>query len=379
LNPGPPAPQAGDLRPPIERGQGVTPDSHLKYSWTSVINGTQVSRIIVEGRRLLLEFPDQDKLTKFVELLRLLGVTTIIEKREIRIRYEDGFRLYLEKDRQLDGRTIRDYLNYLRKLDGKVVDYTLYLEISHNKWMVKCVRLYLDYLHKRGEISFEDYQRLKSIFKVRKKVTVNSYRINEEDLIITLYHEDLKEPEILVLRLLLYSGVRFSEAIKLINEFDESKLECFDSFCRCGLFWLRGRKRCDWVYIPKKLLDKLRRFRGYYASKKVHSLARHFEKKYNVDLKLFRKFFYRVCRDTTGKEVCDFLQSRISELSIGDVHYDDLLSRADRDYPIIVKRIDDLIKEVLLLMSEGVPAEGVEVAVGENELVEEKDVWESYK
>jgi len=352
-----------------------------------VINGTQVSRIIVEGSRLLLEFPDQDKLTKFVELLRLLGVTTNIEKREIRIRYEDSFRLYLEKDRQLDGRTIRDYLNYLRKLDGKVVDNTLYLEISHNKWAVKCVRLYLDYLYKRGELPWEDYQKLKDIFKVKKRVGINNCKINEEELITALYDERLKEAELVVLELLLYSGIRFSEAVKLLNEFSEDKLECFDSFCRYAMFWLRGRKRCDWVYIPKKLLDKLRRFRRYYASKKVHSLARHFEKKYNVDLKLFRKFFYRICRDTTGKEVCDFLQSRISGLSIGDVHYDDLLSRADRDYPSIVKRIDGLVKEVLLSMSEGVPVEGAEVVVdgktikseetlpfyiGESELIEEK-------
>jgi len=33
----------------------------------------------------------------------------------------------------------------------------------------------------------------------------------------------------LVFQLLPYSGIRFPEAVKLIDEFDEGKLECFDT------------------------------------------------------------------------------------------------------------------------------------------------------
>lgn len=58
-------------------------------------------------------------------MLRLLGVINNIERREIYTRYEDGFRLYLEKYRQLHERTTRNYLNYLKKLDGKVISYDL--------------------------------------------------------------------------------------------------------------------------------------------------------------------------------------------------------------------------------------------------------------
>ena len=47
------------------------------------------------------------------------------------------------------------------------------------------------------------------------------------------------------------------------------------------------------------------------------------------------------------KEVCDFIESRISKLSIGDIHYDDLLSRADKNYTKIVRRIDEIIDELL--------------------------------
>ncbi len=112
-----------------------------------------MNQVIVEGSKLILEFQDQDKLSKFLELLRYLGLTRTIKKKEIVIKYDELFRRYLEKDRQLSDRTIEDYMRYLRKLDSKTVNYGLYLEISNNKWMIKTVRLFLDYLYKRGEIS----------------------------------------------------------------------------------------------------------------------------------------------------------------------------------------------------------------------------------
>jgi len=101
----------------------------------------KISRVTVEENRLVLEFSGPDKLMKFVELLKLLGVTSNIEEREIRLKYDESFRLYLEKYRELHGRTVRDYMNYLKKLDGKPISYDFYLEISYNKWMIKTVQL----------------------------------------------------------------------------------------------------------------------------------------------------------------------------------------------------------------------------------------------
>ena len=365
MNPGPPAPKTGALenllvgsRGAAKNSERVTPSNVIRliYSQLSDISGALMSKIIVENNKLILEFQDQDKLSKFIELLKILGVTAKIEKREIKIKYDEKFRDYLEKDRQLDKRTVVDYMRYLRKLDNKTINYDLYLSISHNKWLTKTVRLYLDYLYKRGEISWEDYQKMKGIFKVRKNHNFNNHHINTEELIEVLYNEKLREVELLVFEILLYSGIRFSEVIKLINEFNESRLECFDGFCRYSMFWIRGRKRCDYVYLPVKLVRKLRQWKGYYRGRKVHSISRYFEKKYKVDLKLFRKLFYRICRQTCEKEICDFIQSRISKLSIGDIHYDDLLSRTDKEYPGIVRKIDELIDQ---LLSDATGEEGI--------------------
>ncbi len=102
-------------------------------------------------------------------------------------------------------------------------------------------------------------------------------------MIEILYDERLRGDRDLVFELLLYSGIMFSEAIKLINEFDEDKLECFNRLCRYGLFWMRGRKRCDWIYLPIKLVEKLRRYEGYYRGRKLHGLGRYCSGNYSIE------------------------------------------------------------------------------------------------
>ena len=144
--------------------EGVTPDSPAFLNIPEAVKKWRIemNKIVVKNNKLVLEFQDQDKLMKFIELLKLLGVTQDVEKREIKIRYDESFKLYLERDRGLHEHIVRDYLNYLKKLNGKTINYGLYLEISHSKWLVKTVRLFLDYIYKCGEISWEELQKLKS-------------------------------------------------------------------------------------------------------------------------------------------------------------------------------------------------------------------------
>ncbi len=75
-------------------------------------------------------------------------------------------------------------MNYLKKLDGRTTDYNLYLEIVNNKWKVKLVRIYLDYLFKTNKVSWEEKERLKSIFKVENNDSgEDEYKINPNELI----------------------------------------------------------------------------------------------------------------------------------------------------------------------------------------------------
>jgi len=335
----------------------------FKYPYPSIFKGISVPRIIVENNRVVIEFTSADDLSKFINFLQSLGVTNNIEKREVRIEYDEWFWEYLIKDRQLSEKTARDYMNYLRKLSGKTVNYDLYLEICDNKWKVKLIRIYLDYLYKVGRISWEEKERLKSIFKVKNSSNSgedDEYEIDEHELIdrmLMMHDESLYR---LILELLLYSGARLSEIVKMLREWDEKKLECFNDFCRYRLKWFRGRKRCDYIYFPKQLLDRILRFAHRVG--RYDNLRKNIYDYYHIKEKDFRKLHYRVCLDTGIEEaVCDFYQSRISELSIGRKYYDALRSRADKKYPLLIKAIGKLIDRIKEEMSIGVPVENEEI------------------
>jgi len=323
-----------------ESEERLTPAAGFICVWQDLINIVRdvIRSVSVSGDKVIIEFIDISALAKFVEFLKSLGVSNI-QKREIKIIIDKQFEEYLRKDRGLDERTIRDYLNYLRKIENEALDYNLYLRIAHSKWMVKAVRLYIDHLYKAEKISYEEYQKLRSIFKVKKVEAVKPAKIDEGELIGVFKHPRLRPHERLLFEVLLFSGVRFSEAVKLINEFDEDGLECFNEFCRYPLYWQRGRKRCDWVYLPAFLVEELRKLRGAYAGKNLRTVYRNLKRKFNVDVKDYRKLFYRVCRDVTEKEVCDFYQGRISKLSTGDKYYDDLQRRADKWYKNVLSKL----------------------------------------
>ncbi len=309
----------------------------------SYLKRKSIAKIVIENNRVILEFNDSRRIDGFIRFLYLLGVTTSVEKREIRIEYEPKFWDYLVKDRGLSEKTSRSYLNYMRKLSGKIIDYNLYLEILNNVWKVKLVRIYLDYLYKIGRISWEEKERLKSIFRIKKKYSSD----RDDDYIIDPFNLIKKVKAIneeslyrLILELLLYSGARLSEIVKMIREWDDKRLFCTNTWCRYRLKWRRGRKRCDYIYFPRHLVEKIQRYAHNIG--KYDNIRRNIYEYYRIKEKDFRKLHYRLCRRVLDKEICDFYQSRISNLTIGDIHYDNLLSRADEKYHELLKLIDEL-------------------------------------
>ena len=317
----------------------------LKYlPNTNNLRGALV-RIIVESNKVTLEFNSPDDVQKFLNFIQTLGVTSNIIRKEIRIEYDEGFWDYLTKDRGIDKRTAKSYMNYLKKLSGQNIDYNLYLKILDNKWKVKLVRVYLDYLYKTGKISWEELQKLKDIFKVKKNNNGDDeYPLDVDNLLdkyLSIREESLYH---LLLEILLYSGIRLSEAVKMIKEWNNSRLTCFENFCRYKLKWLRGRKRCDYIYFPKHLLKKILLY--IHRIGKYENIRKNIYEYYNIKGKDFRKLHYRLCRRVLDKEICDFYQSRISNLTIGDIHYDNLLSRADENYSKLLEHINNFIKQL---------------------------------
>jgi len=315
----------------------------LKYLYESVKYwGAVVKRVTVEGNRVTLEFDSPDAAAKYAESLVVLGVT--LERGEVRLEYDEKFRDYLIKDRDLDEKTAKDYMNYLKKLAGRPINEDLYHEISGNSWKVKLVRIYIDYLYKNGRISFEEKERLKSIFKLKNHgALVTEYAVDANDLVakVLKMRNGLYK---LILELLLYSGARLREVIKMLKEWDERRLECFNDICRYKLAWIRGKKRCEYLFFPSKLLQMIRKYAHQVGS--YSTVRKEIYEDLAIKAKDFRKLHYRLCREVLDKEICAFYQSRVSSLDVSDRHYDDLIGRATQNYPLLVESIDKLVKNV---------------------------------
>jgi len=315
---------------------GVTPSARNPLLNPGSTDGKweiTMNRVILDGNKVIIDFPSVEVSHKFLELLKQLGVTGNIEKKEIKLKYDEKFREYLLKDRGLHEKTARWYMNYLKKLDGETINYDLYLKICDNKWKVKLVRVYLDYLYKKGELSWEEKERLKSIFKVKEKKNRGEYKINKVDLFSVIF--SMKEGSLyrLILELLYFSGARLSEVVKMLREWNEKNLKCFyeKGFCRYELMWERGRKRCDYIYFPIEYVEKIRKYAGKVG--KYDNLRKNIFDYYGIKPKEFRKFHYRMCRKVLKKEVCVFYQSRIGSLDTSDTRYDELRTKSDRGYP----------------------------------------------
>ncbi len=253
------------------------------------------------------------------------------------------FMLWL-RGRGVSVRTIHDYVNALRKFVGRRIDE---VEPSSNV-QVKAVRNYARFLWEKGFISYDEYMRLRSRFRIRKNSGQRYYSIDAETIVRATYRRGITG---LLLRILYYSGVRVSEAIKLLEDWDpgsevllpggfiSSRLVCFEKgFCRYYLGWRRGHKNCEWIYFPRFLLEEIK---GNASRTISYNYVRALSNKLGFPVKLYRKHFYNICIKTTGRpDICEFIESRTG--GVGREHYMLVLEFADKLYPMVLDELEKL-------------------------------------
>jgi intergrase/recombinase len=145
-----------------------------------------------------------------------------------------------------------------------------------------------------------------------------------------------------LLQILFYGGIRITEAEYLMKNRDTIKSEDCGNFIRYSVKWFRGPKRCDYVYLPKFVnIPKITN------SLDLHHLWRNNN---GNNPKLLRKFFYRTAKHTALENrfdplIADFYQSRVSKFTIGEKHYGELKSEANRLYPKVMEQLSKFLSE----------------------------------
>jgi intergrase/recombinase len=139
--------------------------------------------------------------------------------------------------------------------------------------------------------------------------------------------------------LLLDSGLRLVEVVRLLNSFPEA--EHLEGFYRCPVGLFRGSKQAYYCYMTEytyQLIQRLNEKVSEVRLKRLHQLHKYTRAKY------IRKFV----NDTMTSErlnipesVADFIQGRVPK-SIGAKHYMQLKRKADQFYPRYAEYVTEL-------------------------------------
>ncbi len=255
----------------------------------------------------------------------------------------DVFRDWLSQ--RVHPRTLKDYMRYFDKLVSMYpggVPLTNVQDLAGKKWPRYIIRKVAQYLWATGVISYEERARIEYLARAPKTLDApRAPTVSIEEFKSGL--ERLEDPRYRLAYLVMYySGARAEEAVHLIQtardlrEITREQALRSTGFIvlgksvRVALHYNRGRKRCDFLWLPVWLFD-LVRARQYELNARAMST---YARKHNaIHQKLVRKLHYQLMEELEiDKEIRDVIQNRPSGLSVGDIHYSRVLERADEAY-----------------------------------------------
>ncbi|AEC52217.1 SSV1 integrase-like protein [Pyrococcus sp. NA2] len=209
--------------------------------------------------------------------------------------------------------------------------------------LVKGLRKFVTFLEEEHILDFRRADDLRRIIKLRRETRIRDVFISDEELRIA--YEKVKQKElvkVVLFELLVFSGIRLSHAVQLLNSFDESKLfRINDKIARYPLFAIsRGKKRGFWAYAPVELFEKIMSIGRQNINYKT---AQDWVTYGKVSANTIRKWHYTfMIRQGVPAEIADFIQGRASR-TVGPTHYLNKTILADEWYSVIV----DELKKVL--------------------------------
>jgi len=143
-----------------------------------------------------------------------------------------------------------------------------------------------------------------------------------------------------VFKLLLDSGLRLTEAVKIANEFKPETVERVNGFCRLSVGQFRGSKQAYYAYFSEATMQALNQ--NNHDSLDPLNVSHYFNKYGLTAPKYLRKFVFDTMI-TLGvpESVADFIEGRVAR-RIGAKHYMALARQADGFYGRYAERVKQL-------------------------------------
>ena len=158
-----------------------------------------------------------------------------------------------------------------------------------------------------------------------RKTNVDGYVPTDQDA-KNAYQKIKKEKDRILFEILAFSGIRITELVKMLKEFDPTRSITDKQISKYPLNYSGGNKRSQYVYMPSGLAKKLHKF---YINKDTVSREL---RQYGIAPKYLRKWFYNfLIMNNVPESVADFIEGRAPE-SVGSMHYLAKVKQADYWY-----------------------------------------------
>ena len=196
-------------------------------------------------------------------------------------------------------------------------------------------RSYLNYLSQKSLLSDEQMARFKKKLPLRQSKADNYIPSNDE--VVSAYKQ-LKDKRFqTIFKLLAFSGARITELVKMVKEYEPSKLIVEEKFAKYQLHYNRGHKSSFYIYMPKELVPELHKF-YVHVDTITHQIS-----KSGLNPKYLRKWFYNfLIYNNVPEGVADFIEGRASS-SVGSMHYLSKAKQADHWYERVVDTLNVII------------------------------------
>ena len=230
--------------------------------------------------------------------------------------------------RKLDDGYIKDLVNSLTRF----IREDMY-EISDDMSEMQSIALrsYLNYLVGKSLLTEEGIKHFKKKIPLRQSKADNYIPSNEE--VIHAYSKIKDKRYQTIFKLLAFSGARITELVKMVKEYDPSKLIVNEKFAKYQLHYNRGHKSSFYIYMPKGMIPELHKF-YIHVDTITHQISQS-----GLNPKYLRKWFYNfLIYNNVPEGVADFIEGRASA-TVGSMHYLSKAKQADHWYEQIVDKL----------------------------------------
>ena len=233
-----------------------------------------------------------------------------------------------------------DILRYLKPIENREVhelsELREFVSNSSSSMVLTVIRAFINFLLDNELIGEATAIYFRKALPSRKTIP-DGYVPTDKD-VKKAYEGIGNERDRLLFQILAFSGIRVTELVKMLREFDTSKLIIEDKTSKYPLNYNRGNKRSQYVYMPTEIAVKLHRF--YIHEDTVSSNLRN----YGIAPKYLRKWFYNfLIINNVPESVADFIEGRAPE-SVGSMHYLSRVKQADYWYGYVISSLKTLIR-----------------------------------